>query len=260
MSGRISEKDLRKILELSGEVAEISSNEEKIEHFLKGTMRTTHTDVLGLVAMTREGDCYKLGTGYALGLDESGARIMYEWYIEGGAYRVDPFTRGVIRGGEATTRRQDILSKSDWYSDPHIEGLKSMGLDGVMGAVRDIRNHKIGLVARRQWGDRAYSEEDRDKLDLIATAFHWLFYNLEVDGYFGPPLQIPTRQQQVLDGLLKGLTEKEIAAGLMLSPRTIHKYVEQLFRHFGVHSRPQLMALWTRYPRRGGPGSLIVHH
>ena len=260
MSGFVPERDLRRILELSGEVAELGSGEERIEHFLTGAMRLTHTDVLGMVSMTREGDCYKLGTGYALGLAESGARVMHEWYLQGGAYRVDPFTRGIIRGGEATARRQDFLAKSEWYSDPHIEGLKSMGLDGVMAAVRDTKKHKIGLVARREWGAPAYSEDDREKLDLIARAFHWLFYHLEANGQFGPPLEVPTRQQQVLDGLLRGLTEKEIAAGLMLSPRTVHKYVEQLFRHFGVNSRPQLMALWTRYPRRGGPGNLTIHH
>jgi len=260
MDGFVSKKDLRRILELSGEVAEISTGEERIEHFLTGVMLLTQTDVLGMATMTREGDCYKLGTGYALGLDESGAKVMHEWYLQGGAYRADPFTRGIIRSGEATARRQDLLEKSEWYSDPHIEGLKSMGLDGVMAAVRDTKNHKIGLVARREWGALAYSEEDREKLDLIASAFQWFFYSLEADGYFGPSLEVPTRLQQVLDGLLKGLTEKEIAAGLMLSPRTVHKYVEQLFRHFRVNSRPQLMALWTRYPRRSEPDGLIVHH
>ncbi|HIB64533.1 MAG TPA: response regulator transcription factor, partial [Phycisphaerales bacterium] len=61
-------------------------------------------------------------------------------------------------------------------------------------------------------------------------------------------------------GLLRGLSEKEIAAELMLSPRTVHKYVEHLFRHFQVNSRAQLMALWTRFPQRGRSESLVVHH
>lgn len=256
----IEAKELRRILELSSEVAEISSGEERIEHFLKETMSITHTDVLGLVALHREGDCYRLGTGYALGLDESSARIMHEWYICGGAYRVDPFSRAFIRGGEATARRRDLIPSSDWYSDPHIEGLKSMSLDGTMAAVRDTKSHKIGLVARREWGSRAYSEEDRERLELLARAFHWLFCNLETEGYFGPPLQLPTRQQQVLSGLLRGLTEKEIADELVLSPRTIHKYVENLLRHFGVNSRPKLMAIWTRFPQRIGSESLTVHY
>ena len=256
----IRSKELRRILELSGEVAEITTGEERIEHFLKVVMRLVPTDILGLVSLTCEGDYYSLGTGYSVGLDEAGAKIMHEWYLNGGGYRVDPFSRAFIRDGEGTARRQDLVLNADWYSDPHIEGLKSMGLDGTLASVRDLRSRKIGLVARRGWGDRPYSEEERDMLDLVAKAFHWLFLNLEADGYFGAPLEVPVRQQQVLDGLLRGLSEKEIAAELMLSPRTVHKYVEHLFRHFQVNSRAQLMALWTRFPQRGRSESLVVHH
>jgi DNA-binding NarL/FixJ family response regulator len=257
---RISPADLQNIVQLCGEVGEIQSADGRIEHFLQGTARLTQTDVLGMVALTHRDDYYELGTAYMLGVDDAAAKIMQEWYLEGGAYRVDPFNRALAEEGEHTLRRQDLLNNSDWYSDPHIEGLKSLGLDGVMASISNMNHQQVALVARREWGARAYSERERDTLDLITQCFRWLFHSLESDGLFGAaPSQVPNRLQQVLDGLLGGLTEKEIATEVMLSPRTVHKYVEQIYRHFGVHSRPQLMALWIRYPKRTGLSRVRVH-
>lgn len=251
---------VQQFINLSSQVAEISSGEERIEHFLKSAMRIVPSDVLGMVSLIRDGDSFRLGPGYALGLDEAGAKIMKDWYIEGGGYRVDPICKAVVRTGEFHVRRQDLIADSDWYSDPHIEGLKSMGLDGTLVSIQPVRRDNVALVARRGWGESAYSEEERETLCLLSQLFRWLFYSLESDGYFGALPEVPTRHHQVLEGLLRGLSEKEIAAELNLSSRTVHKYVENLYRHFGVNSRPRLMALWTRYPGLGKARNLVVHH
>jgi DNA-binding CsgD family transcriptional regulator len=56
-----------------------------------------------------------------------------------------------------------------------------------------------------------------------------------------PPL--PPRQHQVLQLLLvEGLSEKEAARALGISPHTVHVYVKCLYRRFGVHSRSELHA------------------
>jgi DNA-binding CsgD family transcriptional regulator len=52
----------------------------------------------------------------------------------------------------------------------------------------------------------------------------------------------------VLDELLAGRSEKEVAAKLCLSTRTVHKYVEKIYRVFSVSSRGELMALWIDPP------------
>jgi DNA-binding NarL/FixJ family response regulator len=48
----------------------------------------------------------------------------------------------------------------------------------------------------------------------------------------------------MLELLLSGRSEKEIATALQVSPRTVHKYVEQIYRAFEVSSRAELMALF----------------
>lgn len=49
-------------------------------------------------------------------------------------------------------------------------------------------------------------------------------------------------QQEVLDHVLQGLDEHQIAQKLGRSPHTIHTHIKALFVCFNVHSRPELIA------------------
>lgn len=53
-------------------------------------------------------------------------------------------------------------------------------------------------------------------------------------------------ERRILNGLLDGLTEKEIAAVTGQRFATTHKYVKALYGIYGVQSRASLMALWLR--------------
>ena len=57
------------------------------------------------------------------------------------------------------------------------------------------------------------------------------------------------RLQQTLERLLAGDSEKQIAAHLGLSQHTVHLYVKNLYKHYGVSSRGELLA---RFVRTGG--------
>ena len=52
------------------------------------------------------------------------------------------------------------------------------------------------------------------------------------------------RLRRTLDLLLSGNSEKETAKRLGLSHHTVHEYVKDLYRHFGVRTRAELMARW----------------
>jgi DNA-binding CsgD family transcriptional regulator len=54
------------------------------------------------------------------------------------------------------------------------------------------------------------------------------------------------RVQQTLDRLLVGDSEKQIASHLGLSPHTIHIYIKNLYKHYGVSSRGELFARFVR--------------
>jgi LuxR family transcriptional regulator, maltose regulon positive regulatory protein len=55
------------------------------------------------------------------------------------------------------------------------------------------------------------------------------------------------RLRQTLDGLMRGMSEKELASELALSPHTLHGYVKTLYRRLGVSSRGELHARFGRW-------------
>ena len=52
------------------------------------------------------------------------------------------------------------------------------------------------------------------------------------------------RQRQVLHGLARGLSEKQVATELGISHNTVHAHVKELHRHFTVSSRGELLSLF----------------
>src|SRR5262245_6954027 len=57
---------------------------------------------------------------------------------------------------------------------------------------------------------------------------------------------LSSRQRATLDCLLRGMSEKEAALHLGLSPHTVHVYVKALHRAFAVRSRAELISRCLR--------------
>ena len=61
-------------------------------------------------------------------------------------------------------------------------------------------------------------------------------------------LQLTTREGQVIRLICLGLSDKEIAAALMITPRTVRTHLERLFRRNGIHRRAAAVSRWLRAP------------
>jgi DNA-binding CsgD family transcriptional regulator len=59
--------------------------------------------------------------------------------------------------------------------------------------------------------------------------------------------RLPPRQQQTLQRLLAGDSEKEAARSLHISRHTLHVYVKEIYRTFQVNSRGELFAKCYRH-------------
>ena len=75
----------------------------------------------------------------------------------------------------------------------------------------------------------------------------------------GGPRPLPGRLRQVLDRILAGDGDKQIAHRLNLSPHTVREYINELHRRFEVSSRSELILRCTaprglERPRPPGPG------
>lgn len=58
------------------------------------------------------------------------------------------------------------------------------------------------------------------------------------------------REQQMLNGLLRGLSDKDLAMEMKIAPSTVHTHMRQLFKKLGVHSRSE--AIQSFLAARGG--------
>jgi len=72
----------------------------------------------------------------------------------------------------------------------------------------------------------ALKEEDTESCDKINGAFS-----------SKPRKLLTTREREVLDLILKGLGNKEIAGHMTISPSTIETYLKNIFFKFGVTNR-----------------------
>ncbi|TCL00434.1 PAS domain S-box-containing protein [Shimia isoporae] len=61
----------------------------------------------------------------------------------------------------------------------------------------------------------------------------------------GPPVSLSPRERQVVGGLGRGQTSKEIARELGLSPRTVEDVRARLLKRFGVRNAAELLAHLT---------------
>jgi DNA-binding NarL/FixJ family response regulator len=68
-----------------------------------------------------------------------------------------------------------------------------------------------------------------------------------------PLLHLPPRLRQIMDCLLEGDGEKQVALHLGLSRHTVHDYIKDLYRRLGVCSRGEFMAFCLRHCPRCGP-------
>ena len=88
-----------------------------------------------------------------------------------------------------------------------------------------------------------FSEADREFGGLLASATRAFTRNLALSHGFSPGLTpLSPRERSVLQALLTGRAEKEIASELGLTTRSLHQYVVAVYRKLGVSSRARLMA------------------
>jgi DNA-binding NarL/FixJ family response regulator len=85
-------------------------------------------------------------------------------------------------------------------------------------------------------------KRDRAMVHVVSTHDDWLHhYGTHVPAK-DKLLKLTPRQRQVISFLLAGDTLKEAAQKLGLSEHTVGDHVKQIYKHFGVSSRAELLS------------------
>jgi DNA-binding CsgD family transcriptional regulator len=103
----------------------------------------------------------------------------------------------------------------------------------------------IGAISLYRDALRPYSREECRRLNDFHSRLGWLYESAmsataNPNHPAGAPLQ--PRLLKVLEELLSGHSEKQVAAKLNYSPHTIHTYVKAIYKHYEVSSRSELLA------------------
>lgn len=161
---------------------------------------------------------------------------------------VDATTIHNVRtAGRYRTHRLSDLVPPSWFGGDyyHAYYLALGHHDAIWAGVPINADSEIYFGVYRNHRQPGFSEAERDAVAYALRGLRW-FHRQQMLGHglllSASPL---TRTEHaVLQGLLQGLSEKQIAASLGQSPYTTHEYVSHIFRKYAVHNRAALMALW----------------
>ena len=103
------------------------------------------------------------------------------------------------------------------------------------------------LLAARIPGARFVELDSRNHV-LLENEPAWVRFCEETRQFLGGGApealaQLTERERQIVDGLVAGRTNAEIAASLFISDKTVRNALTRIFGKLGVHSRTQAMAL-----------------
>jgi DNA-binding CsgD family transcriptional regulator len=106
------------------------------------------------------------------------------------------------------------------------------------------------ITGHRKIGERDFSPREVRLLEFLHIELRPLIGRQLVSATEPSPGTLSRRLRQTLACLVEGDSEKQVAVRLGISATTVHQYVTDLYRRFGVQSRSQLLAHVLRRSRR----------
>jgi DNA-binding CsgD family transcriptional regulator len=173
------------------------------------------------------------------GIDERWAEAYLEYYarVDGGRFSLESADIGEVswadfRGTEYVT---DFVRPQRYDHSATIK---------LFGSAREL----VGALGLNRSGPSGFGERDRRMLARVRPHLDNLHANLfaaagrpDEASSAALPVSPTRREEEILRLLLRGLGPRLIGQRLCISPRTVEKHAESLYRKFGVASRHELI-------------------
>ncbi|WP_437935119.1 response regulator transcription factor [Sorangium sp. So ce341] len=163
----------------------------------------------------------------------------------------DPAMRALLRRpiAASTSARRELVDDAAWRASPYVAEIRrAAGVHDVLYGISPgpAPQTAYGLCLYRQRSAPPFGAVERELLALFQHEAAPIYRSRFAARAGGAPSRLSPRESITLERLAEGLTEKQIAAELGLSPHTVHDYVKSLYRRFGVSSRGALLARTLR--------------
>lgn len=167
------------------------------------------------------------------------------YLLAGGTYQIGRSSRCAFILSDLSVSRvhAEMIADEEMVRMKDMDSRNGTFVDGVRveeAEVRPGQRVQFGNAQFQLVGDVVRVDADHD-LSELSTHFVHSKPTLEPAAW----RQLSKAQLPVLDLLLTGLKEREIASRLFLSPHTVHKHVMEIYRKMGVKSRAALSALFV---------------
>jgi DNA-binding NarL/FixJ family response regulator len=151
---------------------------------------------------------------------------LYDWNPAPIAER--PPTRSPLAPGRSTRQRGQQLFYELRFAeaDELLRKIETLGGPNVHLAVRRLRQ-VLTLMDQAAQGRPPRRRTHEPNAFLVAIARN-----------------LCPREQEISSALKTGKSEKQIAALLGISTHTVHVYVKNVYRRYGVSSRAEFLAMW----------------
>jgi hypothetical protein len=251
-SGRLRLVDVRATFRLIAECRELGADPHGWRrHMLDGLRRLTGAQVALYLQIRHLGtDDEQIAEPLDSGFLDDSDRALWAHYQRENAHRDDPFHVRYFRGftGALRTRSlESVVVLPEWQRSSHYnEYLRACRLDDrITSSVQLPETSPVAtqvIVLHRSAADGRYPQRAKRVVHLFhEELIPLLGRQLTLPGEPAEERALPCQLQQVLRRLLCGDSEKQVAARLSLSPHTVNRHVQRLFRRFDVHSRGELM-------------------
>jgi DNA-binding CsgD family transcriptional regulator len=184
-------------------------------------------------------------------LSQRDRALWQDGWVTGQKYSESPTWQrfAALPGLRLTRSREQLAGDEEWYRSAEFNDfVRLVQMDDFVGSCTRIARPPClyTLVVFRTLGDRRFAPRERRLIRL---------FHQELGDHLGkslvhepgPFLLLPLRLREILQCLLEGDGEKQVALRLGLSRHTVHDYVKDLHRRLGVSSRAELMALCLRH-------------
>lgn len=190
-----------------------------------------------------------------IGWESSRDRETWLSLIRSGRFKAYRTCRAFFRQPGATVvvrSRDQLVSRRTWLlsAERNEDRLPLHQDESLMGRYHyGPRGEHLLFSINRAVGDREFDGRERAFLRLFLREVHHLAGTSLTMDEAGPFADLTPRVRAVLDALLEGDGEKQIAVRLGISRHTVHDHIKALYRRIGVGTRGELITLYFRANR-----------
>ena len=166
--------------------------------------------------------------------------------LEQGNVDITTVRNAALAGTFRANRLVDLVPESWFDSEYYQYCYRNVGYEDAIWAgfpVNEDVEAYFGVL--RDIGHPRFSEAERDTVAYALRGLKW-FHRQQMLGHglLAARSPLTPAERSVLQGLLTGQSEKQIAAALGKGYHTTHEHVSSIFRKFDVNNRAALTALW----------------